>query len=97
MGENHFEDIPTAFYGFVLLMNALAWKILAVQIIKLEGHESKLFKAYENDRKLVWSIVLYICGIALAFVFPPAGVALYLLVAILWFIPDRRIERLGAE
>lgn len=96
MGNNHFEATPTAVYGTVLLMNAIAWKILAVKIIKLEGHDSKLFKAYQNDKKLVTSIILYVAGIACTFFYPPAGVALYVLTALLWVIPDRRIERIGA-
>lgn len=96
MGNNHFEDTPTAVYGFILLMNAISWKILAVQIIRLEGQESRLSRAYQNDKKLIRSIVLYAAGIACSFFYPPLSVALYALVALLWFIPDRRIERMEA-
>lgn len=93
MGENHFKAIPTAVYGFVLFMAAVAWQILSAKIIKVEGKQSKVGIAYQRDRKQVLSILIYVSGIILSFIFPPAGIALYILVAVLWFIPDKRMER----
>lgn len=93
MGENHFGKIPTAFYGFILLMCSIAWKILVHQIIKLEGATSKLFLAYQKDRKGNLSLLLYALGLLISFFYPIISVALYILVALIWFIPDKRIEK----
>ena len=93
MGENHFQKNPVAFYGIVLLFSALAWKFLVFQIIKNEGAQSNLLKAYHNDKKSWLSIILYALGVGLSFFQPIAGVLLYIIVAIIWFIPDTRIEK----
>ena len=93
MGENHFTPLPTALYGAVLLIAALAYVILQSVIIKEAGPRSKLAAAIGNDWKGKLSAVLYAAGIGLAFVEPPLAGALYVLTALLWFIPDRRIER----
>ncbi len=95
MGENHFTQIPTAVYGFVLFMAAVSWLIMTRTIVKVEGAGSKVATAYRRDKKQVLSMVFYAAGIVLSFLFPPAGIALYVLVAILWFIPDKRMERVS--
>ncbi len=93
MGHNHFEAVPTAAYGFILFMNAVAWEILAQQMIKLEGRDSKIAQIYKNDKKKYISIILYFLGIALSFFFVQAAVVMYFLVALMWLIPDRRFEK----
>ncbi len=93
MDENHFESLPVAFYGFILLMCGCAFKILTIIIIKGEGENSKLKAAVNRDNKTTASLVLYILGIALAFFYPIASIAMYIAVAGIWFIPDRRIEK----
>lgn len=93
MDENHFRSIPVAFYGFILLMCGTAWKILANTIIKYEGEASGLRRVYQNDIKMWLSIVFYISGIVAAFFMPVISIALYITIAVMWFIPDRRIER----
>ena len=93
MDENHFESLPVAFYGFILLMCGCAFKILTIAIIRCEGENSKLKEAFKNDTKTTVSLVLYLVAIALAFFYPVASLALYIAVAGIWFIPDIRIER----
>ena len=93
MGENHFAAIPVALYGASLLMNAVAYTILAGLLIRHEGPDSTLAKAMGSDFKGKSSLLFYIAGIAAAFVFPPLSMGFYVAVALIWFIPDRRIER----
>jgi uncharacterized membrane protein len=93
MGENHFATVPTAVYGVVLLMAGVAWKWLQHEIIKYDGPQSKLRAAVAADFKGNLSLVMYIVGIALAFVHQALAEALYVAVALIWLIPDRRIER----
>ncbi len=92
MGENHFEAIPSAVYGGVLLMAAMAYWILQQSIIRAEGAASVLKEAIGADWKGKLSPLLYLLGILATAVWPAAGQALYVLVALLWLIPDRRIE-----
>jgi uncharacterized membrane protein len=92
MGENHFGTLPVALYGFVLLMAGLAYTWLARCLVGEHGKDSTLAAAMGKDRKGLLSIVLYAVGIALAFVHPWLGFAVYIGVAVMWFIPDRRIE-----
>ena len=92
MGENHFTSLPTALYGVVLLAAAIAYTILQMRIIALEGAESPLAKAVGNDLKGKISIALYLAGIVLAFVHPLVADAIYATVAMIWLVPDRRIE-----
>ena len=92
MGENHFAPLPTAVYGLSLLMPALAWYVLQRAIIRKHGMESVLAKALGRDLKGKMSSVLYVVAIALAFVNPWISLAIYALVAVMWLIPDRRIE-----
>ena len=92
MGENHFAPLPTAVYGVSLLMPALAWSLLQKAITRKHGMESVLAKALGADLKGKISPVLYVVAIALAFVSPWISLAIYALVAVMWLIPDRRIE-----
>lgn len=94
MGENHFAKIPVALYGFNLLMAAIAYYILQRQILKSHGEDSLLSLALGRDLKGKLSPVLYISGILLAMYIPWLAGVLYLLVAIIWIIPDQRIEKL---
>ena len=93
MGENDFAPLPTALYGVSLLMPALAWRGLQFVIIRRQGPESALAQAIGRDRKGKLSPLLYALGILFAFVDSRIAGALYLLVALLWLVPDRRIER----
>ena len=97
MGENHFAATPTAVYGVVLLMAAMAYWILERAIIARQGRESLLAAAIGRDWKGNLSPVLYLVAIPLAFVSPWLANGLFVLVAALWFIPDRRIERALAQ
>jgi len=93
IGENGLAPIPTAVYGFVLLMAATAYYILERVIIANEGRDSLVAEAVGRERKAKLSLVLYVAAIPLAFVSPWIAAGLYILVALLWLIPDRRIER----
>jgi uncharacterized membrane protein len=93
MGENHLASIPTAAYGFVLLMAAIAYYILQRAIIGREGRDSLLALAIGKDWKGKLSPVLYLIAIPLAFVNSWIASGLYAFVAFLWLIPDPRIER----
>ena len=92
MGESHAASIPTALYGLVLLMAAIAYFILQTQIIGVEGQHSLLKQAIGSDWKGKLSPVIYLIAIAIAFKSPKLSQALYALVALVWLIPDRRIE-----
>ena len=92
MGENHFAPIPTALYGGVLMMAGVAYYILEQTIIRSQGARSKLKAAVGNDFKGKISVVLYAIAILLAFVHQLLADAIYVLVALMWLIPDRRIE-----
>jgi len=97
MGENNFAKLPTALYGVALLMPAIAYYLLEKAILRREGQNSTLAKALGRDIKGKISPVLYVTAIVLAFVNPAIAGAIYVLVAIMWLIPDRRIERILAE
>jgi TMEM175 potassium channel family protein len=92
MGENHFEAMPVALYGAILLMAGAAYFILTRVLIAHRGHKSHLAVALGSDRKGVMSLVLYAVAIPLALGGAMAAFAVYVLVAAIWFIPDRRIE-----
>src|SRR6201988_2688726 len=92
MGENHFSQWPVALYGMVLLMAGIAYTILGFTLFAAPGNEL-LASALGSDFKGKVSIVIYIVGIALSFVNPWIGLAIYVAVAVMWLIPDRRIER----
>jgi uncharacterized membrane protein len=93
MGENRLSTAPVALYGGVLIMNAIAYTILMTMLIRHEGPASALAGAMGRDVKGKVSLAIYVAAIALAFFQPIASVALYVLVAMIWFIPDRRVER----
>lgn len=93
MGENHFAAVPTALYGVVLLAAAIAYWILQRTIISAQGSSSVLRAAIGSDWKGKLSPLFYICGIALTFVNPWLAAVMYVAVACLWLVPDRRIER----
>ncbi len=92
MGENHFAAAPTALYGVVLLMAAIAYYLLQQAIIRAQGHDSILKKAVGRDRKGKVSPVLYLAAIVMA-LRPRIADAVFVAVALLWLIPDRRIEK----
>jgi uncharacterized membrane protein len=93
MGETEFAATPTAVYGVVLLLAAVAYYVLVRAIIRSQGKDSLLARAIGNDFKGKLSIVLYAGAIPLALVVPVAALAVYWLVAAIWLVPDRRIER----
>ena len=93
MGENHFETLPVALYGAVLLMCGLAYYILARALVAHHGAGSALAQAMGKDRKGLVSMLLYVVAIPMAFFSAPVAMGLYVMVAAIWFIPDRRIER----
>ena len=93
MGENHFAAVPTAVYGVVLLMAAIAYWILSQRIIASQGKDSLLKKAVGKDWKGKLSPLLYVLAIAVAPWWRWVSLGLYVLVALIWLVPDRRIER----
>jgi uncharacterized membrane protein len=93
IGEHHFSAVPMSVYGFVLLMCAIAYNILQNKIIKLEGSDSILHRAVENDLKGKISTLAYVSAIPLAFVSPWISGLIYIAIALLWIIPDSRIEK----
>jgi uncharacterized membrane protein len=97
MGENHGAATPTALYGVVLLMAAIAYWTLQQQILRIEGSHSLLASAIGDDAKGRLSPVLYVVAVGLAFVQPWMAHAVYVLVALIWLVPDRRIERAMAH
>lgn len=92
MGENHFASMPTALYGAILLMAAIAYWLLQQAIIRRHGNESVLAKAIGIDIKGYGSVALYAMAIPLAFYNELLADAIYVLVAFWWLVPDRRIE-----
>jgi uncharacterized membrane protein len=97
MGENRFAQWPVALYGIVLLLSAIAYYILVRSLLSLHGRTSLLATALGGDFKGKISIVIYIVAIPLAFVRSWLACALYIFVAVMWLVPDRRIERTIAE
>lgn len=93
MGENHFSMWPVIMYGFVLMMNSIAYYILAQTLIKIQGKDSTLGKAIGGDKKGIISLLIYIVGILACFINAWIGLALYTFVACVWLVPDRRIEK----
>ena len=92
MGENHFASLPTAVYGAVLLLAAVSYTILQTLIIAHQGKYSTLAEAVGKDRKGKLSMVLYIIAIPMAFVNQWISDVIYVVVALIWLVPDRRIE-----
>lgn len=93
MGENHFTTWPVAFYGFVLFMNAVSYTILVRTLVKHHGNNSILSKAIGKDSKGKVSLVLYFTAIITAFINAWVSFGIYILVAIIWIVPDKRIEK----
>jgi len=93
MGENHFAPVPVAVYGFDLVLCALAYGLLVFELRKLHGADTAFSRALGSGVKEKVSVAIYIAAILLAFVNQWIGVALYILVAIMWFVPDTRFER----
>jgi len=93
MGENHFASMTVALYGAVLLLSAIAYFILSRALIRHDGDASTLARALGGDFKGRVSVVLYVAAIALAFVNRWLSLALYVAVAVMWLVPDRRIEK----
>lgn len=95
MGDNHFTSQTVAIYGFILLMAGVAYAILENMLIKANGEHSVIAKAFSKSRiKDISAPIFYILAIPLAFVSPWISGALYVLVALIWLIPDRRIEKI---
>lgn len=93
MGENDFAALPTALYGGVLFLSAIAYTILVRVLLAVHGRDSTLATAIGSDVKGNISLVLYLLAVPLAFFLPWLAGVLYVLVAIIWFVPDRRIEK----
>jgi len=93
MGENHFASLPTALYGFVLLMAAIGYWVLQRTIMASEGVDSLLARAIGKDLKGNLSVVIYATAIPVAFFNQWLSQAGYVLVALMWLVPDRRIEK----
>lgn len=93
MGENFHSRFPVVFYGFVLLMSSLAFILIEKTAIKQEGKESIIGKSVSQNLKEKGSSIGYILGIVLAFIQPEFGIVVYGIIALIWLIPDRRIEK----
>jgi len=92
MGENHFSETPMALYGVVLLMAAIAFTILQKLVLSEHGTDSLLSKALRKNVKEKLSTILYVLAIPLAFVNPWISAAIFIIVALIWIVPDKRIE-----
>ena len=93
MGENNFESLPVAVYGFVLLLAAIAFSILVRLLIRAQGADTRLRDAIGDDLKGKLSLVLYAAGVALAYPARWISLAVYVVVALIWLAPDPRIEK----
>ena len=96
MDEANFSSLPTASYGMVLVMVSVGYIFLERTIVACNGPDSPLAGVVGRDWKSVLSLFLYAIAIALAFVHPWLAISLYVAIALMWFVPDRRIERLSA-
>ncbi len=97
MGENHFAPLPTAVYGVVLFLAAIAYYILQSLIVAQQGPDSKLAASIGSDLKGKLSPILYVAAVLLAYKLPRAACGIYVFVALMWLVPDRRIERVVEE
>jgi uncharacterized membrane protein len=93
MGENHFAEAPVALYGLVLLLAAIAYRMLQQLIITSQGRDSILKRAIGSDWKGKLSLIVYVIAIPMAFVSRWLSLGLYLFVALVWLVPDKRIEK----
>ena len=94
MGQNLSAPLPTALYGAALLMPAIGYFLLERAIIRREGKDLTLAKAVGSDLKGKVSLIIYVAGILLAFVAPWISIALYVVVPVMWIVPDKRIEKM---
>ena len=92
MGENHFAPVPTAVYGLVLLMSGVAYFVLVRAILAHHGQDSRVAMALGRDFKGKVSVLLYVVAVPMAFVNRWVAYSIYVLVALVWFVPDKRIE-----
>ncbi len=92
MGESHFEKWPNLIYGIIMLMAGVAYVILQQELIKANGRDSLLAKAVKNDMKGKLSTMLYVVAIALIFVNHWISLVIYIVIALMWLVPDKRIE-----
>ena len=97
MGENHFTTLPVALYGVNLLLCAIAYTILTILLVKSHGPDSAFAKALGRDRKGKISLALYVIAIAVATIVPRLSMAIYVLVAAIWLVPDRRFARIVGD
>jgi uncharacterized membrane protein len=97
MGENHFGAVPVAAYGVIMVCAGVAYYILAHVLISHHGRDSALAKAFGRDWKGKLSVAIYAAAIPLSFVNSALACGLYVLVAVIWLVPDRRIERIMSE
>jgi uncharacterized membrane protein len=95
MGENHFDPLPTAIYGGMLILAALSYEVLQILIVREHGSDSDLARALGDDRKGKLSLFLYAVAVPMAFVSRWVSLVLYVAVAVIWFIPDRRLAPLA--
>jgi len=93
MGENNFTTMPVVLYGVVAMMSGIAYYFLAHCLTDLHGKDSAFTKALGSDTKGKLSVVIYAIAIGLSFINPLIGLALYFLVAVIWFVPDKRFEK----
>lgn len=93
MGEHHFQPKPVAFIGVIFFMSGWMYALLTRTIVKSVGSDSVLAKAVGRNYKEIISEIGYFIGIVLAFFYPYVSVVIYLLIALMWFIPDKRIEK----
>ncbi len=94
MGENFHSTFPVAFYGFVLFMSSIAFMMIEKAAVKQEGRESIIAKSVSRNIKEIGSSLGYILGFSLSFLEPIIGVIIYAIIALIWLIPDRRIEKM---
>ena len=92
MGENHLEAVPVAFYGGILLMSALAFRVLELSLLKLHHSKARLSIALRGARKEKISLILYLFAIPMAFIHVYISIGCYILVAIVWVIPERKLN-----
>lgn len=97
VGESYFASIPVMFYGIILFMSGTAYNILQVQIIKFSGKNSTLSKAIGKAYKEKIGTFLYIIAIGLSYFTPITSILLYIIVAMMWWIPDKRIENIFVD
>jgi uncharacterized membrane protein len=93
IGESHFTTWPVAIYGVNLLASAVAYTILTMVAVRVHGPDSEIARAVGRDKKGKISLLFYIASIPIAFLSPTISCALFVMVALIWFVPDRRIER----